>query len=116
MNLLFAYGSLKQGFGNHPKINQSPIFNATLSGFILLTQGGSFPAIKVGLGMVEGEVYEVTDAKLKVIDALEVHPDYYKRELVTVVNKTSLKPHQVFTYVIVDATQWRPYGKTNWQR
>ena len=116
MKLLFAYGSLKQGFGNHPILNQSPVFLATLKGYVLLTRGGSYPAIKAGLGMVEGEVYEITDAKLKAIDQLEGHPNYYKREIVTVIDKNTLKPFQAFTYVIVNTNQWRPYGKTDWEK
>ncbi len=116
MHKLFVYGSLKKGFGNHGKLNKTPLFEGILKGFILLTSHNFYPAITEGLGMVEGEVYEITDEQLRIIDILESHPTYYQRRTVTVLDKDHQQAHQVFTYVIVNTSSWRPYGKTNWQR
>lgn len=115
MILIFVYGSLKQGFGNHRFINQSPLFNATLKDYILLTQDIGYPAIMPGLGLVEGEVYQINDETIKTLDRLEQHPTYYRRQSVTVIEKDTLKMHQAYTYIIVNPWGWRSYGKTNWE-
>ncbi len=116
MILIFVYGSLKQGFGNHRFINQSPLFNATLKDYVLLTQDIGYPAIMPGEGLVEGEVYQIDDETTQTLDRLEQHPTYYCRQSVRVIEKDTLKMHQAFTYVIVNPSGWRPYGKTNWKR
>ena len=116
MILIFVYGSLKQGFGNHRFINQLPLFNATLKDYILLTLDIGYPAIMPGEGLVEGEVYQIDDETTKTLDRLEQHPTYYCRQSVRVIEKDTLKMHQAFTYVIVNPSGWRPYGKTNWKR
>jgi gamma-glutamylaminecyclotransferase len=115
MHYIFVYGSLKSGFGNHAHfLNRDPLFLARLQGYVLLESGRGYPAIKKGNDFVEGEVYEVSDSELRQLDYLESHPSYYSRTAVRVItnNKVEISAQ---TYVIVDASTWREYGKTNWK-
>ena len=115
MHYIFVYGTLKKGFGNHRYfLNKEPLHYARLEVFIVLEGGRGFPAIKQGDGFVEGEVYEVNDDALRQLDSLESHPRFYRRTPVQVItsNKDVM---EVETYVIVNASTWREYGKSNWE-
>lgn len=115
MHYIFVYGTLKKGFDNHRYfLNRDPLFYARLQGFVLLEAGRGFPAIKQGDGFVEGEVYEVSENALRQLDALESHPHFYCRTPVQVLT-TNKEVKDVETYIIVNASSWREYGKTNWE-
>lgn len=72
-----VYGSLKQGFHNHPVMRQAGgVYEDTVSleGYDMFNLG-SFPGIKEGTGTIEAELYQVSD--LRPLDWLEgYHPDY----------------------------------------
>ena len=48
---------------------------------------------------VKGELYEVNKDKLLMLDYLEGHPDFYKRELIDVFDENGRKISDVWAYV-----------------
>lgn len=89
-HLVFVYGSLKMGFGNHGVLQYSgaePVAEGmTLhDGFSMESLGG-FPGVYADGDMaIWGEVYEVTDEGLAACDRLEGHPRFYQRHEVEIV-------------------------------
>lgn len=81
-HLVFVYGSLKSGFGNHPILGDSPLRDVTRTvsrNFSMISMGG-FPGVsKGGTYNIEGEVYEVTDEVLARLDRLESNGSFYQR-------------------------------------
>ena len=83
-NLVFVYGTLMTGMGNHNKlIGQG---GATLVGrgttvtrMKMFAAGVPFVDPDEKLGSIHGEVWEVDAASLIRMDALEEHPDWYFR-------------------------------------
>lgn len=83
--LVFVYGTLKKGFGNHrvmerargEYVGDTTIQHATMYSL------GAFPAIaldKRAKTEVHGEVYRIADAEgLKPLDWLEGYPRFYNR-------------------------------------
>ena len=80
MNLVFVYGSLKKGFNNHPLLERSECVGRGLVHDAQLYSLGSFPALVIGEGSVEGEVYEADEETMKRLDMLEGHPHFYQRQ------------------------------------
>lgn len=79
-SLVFVYGSLRQGMGNHYMMEGTEfIGTAVVNGYRLLDVG-AFPAVIVGEGEVVGEVYEVKEADLARLDRFEGCPSLYVRE------------------------------------
>ena len=83
MHLIFVYGTLKTQFSNH-RILEKCNYVKAMAPDIELHNGPGFPFAKRGIGTTYGELYEVDDATLASLDALEGHPDFYKREKTTV--------------------------------
>ena len=81
MHLVFVYGTLKRGFHNYKNflepLEPTP---AKLSGF-KLHSGPGFPYANYGTGEIQGEIYEIDDAKLYNLDRLEGVPNHYRRVL-----------------------------------
>lgn len=78
-----AYGTLKQGHGNHRVmqmaggrlLGNTVVENATMYSY------GAFPTITLGTeGQVHGEVYEIE--RIEPLDRLEGFPTFYFRSLV----------------------------------
>jgi gamma-glutamylcyclotransferase (GGCT)/AIG2-like uncharacterized protein YtfP len=83
-NLLFVYGTLRQGMGNHPLLGGcSYLGKGRIQAKLYLS--GWLPMIYPGDGVTIGEVYEIPDQeKWHRLDSLEGHPDWYERRLVPV--------------------------------
>lgn len=89
MTKLFTYGSLRRGYHNHGLLRGSTFIGEyhTGPGYTKL-EGPGFPFLVVdetGDGCY-GELYEVTDLTLEMIDRLEGTPDVYVRTLITIHN------------------------------
>jgi gamma-glutamylcyclotransferase (GGCT)/AIG2-like uncharacterized protein YtfP len=81
-SLLFVYGTLMRGEMNHERLAGARFLGEARSapGFTLLDLG-PWPALRdEGGSSVPGELYEVDDALLDVLDVLEGHPDWYLRQ------------------------------------
>lgn len=81
---VFTYGTLMRGELNHALLGSSPfVRTARTEPWFELVSLGSFPAmVRGGEASVVGEVYEVDCGTLAELDALEGHPDFYRRERV----------------------------------
>jgi gamma-glutamylcyclotransferase (GGCT)/AIG2-like uncharacterized protein YtfP len=84
---VFVYGTLKQGFPNHKYFLEGkgelvePY--ARLENYRLYDTKSGFPCILPHFGgTVMGEIYEIDEKILEVLDALESIPFLYTRELV----------------------------------
>ncbi len=69
--ILFVYGSLKKGFGNHRLMTEAVYLGpGVIEGYDMYSLR-YFPAIVEGKGEVYGELYKVSEKELADIDALE---------------------------------------------
>lgn len=87
--LVFVYGTLKRGRGNHRLLARSPrLGREVIAGPYFFAHLGGFPGVvKLPQGqgttrLIGGEVYEVDAETLGHLDGLEGHPNFYCRELV----------------------------------
>ena len=80
MNKVFVYGTLKKGFGNHDLLKSSKFLGEAYIRAQLYSLGGLPVAIEKSSSFVFGEVYEVTDDILDLLDRLEGHPNFYTRK------------------------------------
>lgn len=102
--LIFCYGSLMKGLGNHRLLASSKLISEAMTEarFTMLSLGG-FPGIVAsGETAVKGEVYEVTDPVLAQLDLLESHPRWYVRTPMTVNGKDG-NDYRVEAYVLPDS-------------
>jgi gamma-glutamylcyclotransferase (GGCT)/AIG2-like uncharacterized protein YtfP len=91
MHLVFVYGTLKKGQGNHERCcldKASFVGNGKISGRIYSL--GAFPGLKPDNdSKVYGEVYKVDDTTLARLDRLEGHPRMYERKEIIVETNTN---------------------------
>ena len=83
---VFVYGTLKEGYGNHGCLENSPrITEGWLCGFEMWQNG--IPYVRRSNdpeSKVYGEVYEANwDTVLGSLDILEGHPRFYEREFIS---------------------------------
>ena len=113
--LVFVYGTLKKGFPNHARYMQQARLVGTFrtrERFRLILNGSRYsPCMVAGTGQghrVVGEVYDVDQAGLDMMDQLERidRPDGYRRHRITVdgVDKSTADSQQVFVYL--KAPEW----------
>lgn len=79
--LLFVYGSLLRGESNHAVIAGARfVGEAVTAARYTLVDLGEYPAlVDGGESAVVGELYEVEEGLLAVLDEFEGHPDVYVR-------------------------------------
>ena len=85
-HLLFVYGSLKWGYGNHHILGSSNLIDdGIIVGFKMYSMG-AFPALVFddSLDRTVGELYEISDATFQRCDNLEGYPNFYDRKMVKV--------------------------------
>ncbi|SMC24865.1 Uncharacterized conserved protein YtfP, gamma-glutamylcyclotransferase (GGCT)/AIG2-like family [Andreprevotia lacus DSM 23236] len=84
--LVFVYGTLKQGCSNHHWMDKAPCLGSasTVAHYALYTIQYPFLYDGQALYPVEGEVYRVSMAGLHKLDILEAHPDDYCRRQIPV--------------------------------
>lgn len=91
-HMVFVYGSLKRGFGNHKLLEGSKFYGITETvqhNFRMHSLHGSFPAVTVATDdsfAIIGELYEVDSATMKLLDMLEGNGSMYTRQIVSVYN------------------------------
>ena len=83
---LFTYGTLKNGFSNHHLLDGAEYIGAakTLEKYSLFESGIPYVFKGEVVSHIFGEVYRVDNPTLKIIDRLEGHPEWYRREEVGV--------------------------------
>jgi len=77
--LVFVYGTLKRGHGNHHWLADAPFLGEAALPNVVLHDLGPFPMAVPGEGLVLGEVYAVDAAGLARLDRLEGYPRLYDR-------------------------------------
>lgn len=79
--LVFVYGSLLRGLFNSSLLDSSELLGTAESApKYRMYNLGLYPGVcKGGQVAIQGEVYKVDEITLANLDALEGHPDYYKR-------------------------------------
>ena len=84
---IFVYGTLKRGFGNHHYLRSAKFIatGRTKNKYALYAAGIPFVVKDNQVTNIIGEIYEVDDATLAIIDSLEGHPDFYKRMQVPII-------------------------------
>lgn len=93
--LVFVYGSLRQGKHNHSLLvynNAKLIDRGCIQGSLRAREHDSFPYATLDQpgdqnNTIHGEIYEVSPACMKALDRLEGYPDFYNRRLVLVVGE-----------------------------
>lgn len=87
MVTLFVYGTLRQGRSNHgllERLEAKFLGTDSVTGKVLLILGGLPGLIKTSTGLVDGELYELPDESLDVLDRFEgVESGFYYRDRVT---------------------------------
>ena len=111
MHRVFTYGTLLRGEYNHRVIEPGTfIREAQTADEFLLYHLGGFPGMTVPepssdyAARVVGEVYDVDDETLAMLDRLEGHPDFYIRTKIELADG-----EEVWTYLLPsDRLRWRP--------
>lgn len=112
--LVFVYGTLKRGFGNHRVMQmaggQFVCEGKTAYRLPLIQRGLPFLLDQPGRGHhVEGEIYRVPDeAGWRRLDRLEGHPDFYRRKLTDIVGDDG-ETYEAWTYFLArvsDDLKW----------
>ena len=86
---LFVYGTLKKGFSNHHLLYWAEFAGAakTLEKYSLYESGIPFVFKSESVSHIYGELYKVDELTLKIIDRLEGHPEWYRREEIEVITE-----------------------------
>ena len=120
---VFVYGSLLRGLQNHRRYleGQELVGHGCIPGRIYSL--GYFPGLKPALlpdQTVKGELYSVDPECRERLDRLEGHPNFYRRERVTVDLENGARS-QAWVYVyqatprasdLVESGDWRAYLDT----
>ena len=96
---VFVYGTLKKGFGNNSLMESAEAKficeTTTKKEYYLVSYGipyvvketKEYPrSIRKMKGKIKGELYEIPEKNIGIIDDLEGHPNWYRRELVELEN------------------------------
>ncbi len=110
---VFVYGTLRQGEHNHALLGgRVPQRFARTRPTWELVDLGSYPALLPGgTTAVLGEVYEVDDETLLALDALEEHPTFYERTVISlddgsVVHAYVMARERVSDYESLSSGDW----------
>lgn len=77
---VLVYGTLKRGGRLHHEMQPARFVEPrSVEGLVLLDTGWDYPAAVPGEGVVHGEVHEVPEATLAVLDRVEGCPEHYVR-------------------------------------
>jgi gamma-glutamylaminecyclotransferase len=105
-DLVFVYGTLKRGLGNHRVMQgaggEFVTAARTEDSFPLVVDGLPYLLDMPGCGhRVEGEVYRVSsDEGWARLDRLEGHPNFYRRRVITVLGEDGTR-HEAWAYFVV---------------
>ncbi len=89
--LVFVYGTLLRGFGNHAVylcgVAECLGAYETALPYALFVADYPYVHPRLARTRVLGELYRVPPAAMPALDALEEHPDFYRRERIAVVRR-----------------------------
>ena len=89
VHLLFTYGTLKKGYFNNRLLSGAEFLGTgkTVEKYAMYESGIPFVIKGEVVSHIYGELYRIDTQTLKIIDRLEGHPDWYRREEVGVVTE-----------------------------
>jgi len=95
---VFVYGTLMRGGRYHRLLAGAPYAGSvsTAPRYQLLDLG-PYPGLVAGQQRVQGELYDVSAAIIERLDALEGHPDHYRRSAIVLADG-----REVTGYLLVD--------------
>ncbi|MBW4529309.1 MAG: gamma-glutamylcyclotransferase [Aphanothece saxicola GSE-SYN-MK-01-06B] len=110
--LVFVYGTLKRGHGNHHWLGEAPFQGEAVLPDVVLHDLGPFPMAVPGEGLVQGEVYAVDATGLARLDRLEGYPRLYDRRPLPLADGRRAwvylgRPHQVRHVSAIADGCWR---------
>jgi gamma-glutamylcyclotransferase (GGCT)/AIG2-like uncharacterized protein YtfP len=112
--LVFVYGTLLSGEGNHGLLKTARRIgvDATQPRYELRHLGGYPALVRGGTRSVAGELYEVDAPTLFALDKLEGHPDFYRRARIrlasgVIADTYLLRRDQVEGRPIIESNHWR---------
>ncbi|MEM9511581.1 MAG: gamma-glutamylcyclotransferase family protein [Cyanobacteria bacterium P01_E01_bin.48] len=79
---MFVYGSLMMGEANHAHLQGAPLWGRDFLHGATLLDGGAYPFLVFGPGVVWGECYGISTNLLSSLDEFEEHPNVYCRQWV----------------------------------
>jgi len=84
---IFCYGTLKKGHLRSRNLSEQQFLGEvkTLPKYKLYRLGAYPGLVQEGNSAVKGELYEVDDNCLEMLDYIEGHPDLFKREIIEIV-------------------------------
>lgn len=116
MSLIFVYGSLLSGLGNHRLLKTAKFISKgkTLPHFTMISLGGFPGLLSGGKTSIVGEVYQVDLKTRDQLDRLEGHPRWYVRTPITLADGMNV---EVYVYPsnersghpIVVSGDWKAY-------
>lgn len=100
-HLVFVYGTLLQGQGNHRLMAGGHLFGSaeTVDRFHMSADSIPFVSRRAEVCQVKGEAYLIDDEHLQALDRLEGHPGWYCRELVPVRIGSDPEPVNAWMYI-----------------
>ena len=112
---LFVYGSLRKGLPNNRKLDTSKylgIYKTESEYYMIGLKSNAYPYVvkeqihdTLEKTQITGELYEITDEKLKELDVLEGHPYSYTRNVIDVYNVDTNKHKKAFIYILENEEQ-----------
>ena len=94
MELLFVYGTLRQGCSAHHLLQGCHrLSDGVLAGSELIDHAG-YPMLQAGRGDVKGEVYRVDSSQWRALDLWEEAPQVYERVVRRLVDGRSVWVYQ----------------------
>jgi gamma-glutamylcyclotransferase (GGCT)/AIG2-like uncharacterized protein YtfP len=110
--LMFVYGTLKRGHGNHHWLADAPFLGEAELPDVVLHDLGPFPMAVPGEGTVIGEVYRIDAGALARLDRLEGYPRLYDRRPLPLADGRSAwvylgRPHQVRHVAAIADGRWQ---------
>lgn len=99
-HLIFAYGSLRQGHGNHHLLEGAYYYGTgrTLNNYAMyMVSGYPYVTSSEARYPITGELYGVDEDTLEKLDKMEGHPRYYVRKETAVLIKG--EPFSAWMYI-----------------
>ena len=108
-HIVFVYGTLKKGYGNHQLLKDAEFIGEAISaedGFEMVSFGG-FPGVlrRPDLNYrIHGELYRLNDRSLMQMDMLEGNGSFYNRNELDfyTLDQPSMVKHTAWVYLLVN--------------